>query len=160
MRIQKPRSLKTLNGDLMMSIDLSDGRGRIFSSMNRLEKGFSRLPLGRHLQEGGSLSVPVRIYIKSKQKMVSVETEKKLKEELIALYKEHIAKGHTADAAAKLIYKERIFHKYWGFRGSNAELIVKTAVDKILQKIPSLSISSVFKQHVWPRSIQCILPTF
>ena len=30
--IRKPRSLKTLNGDQMMWIDLSDGRGRVFSS--------------------------------------------------------------------------------------------------------------------------------
>ena len=148
--IRKPRRLETLNGDKMMWTDLSDGRGRIFSSMNLLERGFSRLPVGRYLQEGGSLSVPVRIYIKSKHKMVSVETEKKLKEELIALYKEHIAKGHTNnEAAKKIIYTERKFQKYSGYRGAKAELIVKTAVDKILQNIPSLSISSVFKQHVW-----------
>ena len=149
-QIAAPRILVNLNGDQKMWIDQPDGGGRVYTSLNELEKSFSSLSdVGRYLEAGGAHSVPVRIYIKAKHKMVSVETEGKLKEVLTNLYKELIAKGHTAEDATKRIFKEPQFHKYSGYRGAKAELIVKTAMDEVIKNFPSLSISSVFKLHVW-----------
>ena len=149
-QIAAPRPLVKLHGDQQMCINLPDGGGTITTSLNELEKSFSlSADVGRYLEAGGAHSVPVRIFIKAKHKMVSVETEGKLKEVLTNLYKELIAKGHTAEDATKRIFKEPQFHKYSGYRGAKAELIVKKAVDEVIKNLPSLSISSVFKQDVW-----------
>ena len=100
--------------------------------------------------------MPVVDFLKEQHKMLSIITEQRLRKELMREFDRLTGIGFTEEAARREILKNRTYHQYTAYRGSNAELMVAKSLVQIVEElqIPCLTIRSLGKQDVLSPTLQ------